>query len=219
MLPTIHLLHHPFFGTIPLLPQPQLPRIPPPTLKVLPKLDIFSRDRILTNMRQTKQHQERTQNAQTTRNIERILRRGILIISRGLNVRKHVCPDKSADFANCSRDSVVLAADAGGAGFGGDEPDVVAGAEFAEGEEDAVDDDESADVAGLGEVRVEAGHDEADEGLEGDADGEGVAGSDPVGEEGSKHGAGNVEKIDDGVPTEGLRKGSRFGEDIGENRR
>lgn len=51
---------------------------------------------------------------------------------------EQVGADERADLAARGGDSVVLAADGGGAGLGGDEADVVAGAGFAEREEDAV---------------------------------------------------------------------------------
>lgn len=57
-------------------------------------------------------------------------------------------------------------------------------------------------MAGTGERVVAAGHDEADEGLEGDADHERVSGADFVGDGSAEHGAGDVEEVDDCVPAE-----------------
>ena len=57
--------------------------------------------------------------------------------SVGLNDGEEVGTDECANFAKSSGDSVVLAANSGGGGFRGDEADVVAWADFTEGEEDA----------------------------------------------------------------------------------
>lgn len=172
-------------------------------LKVRPKLDILLRDRILTNMGQQEERQEGRENTQTRRNPEGILRRLHLVGTPSRrDVFEHSRPDERADLANSRGDTVVLATDTGGAGLGGDETDVVAGAQLAQGEEDAVDDGEGGDVAGLGEGVVAAGHDEAYEGLEGDSDHQRVSRADSVRDGSAEHGAGDVEEVDDGVPAE-----------------
>jgi hypothetical protein len=53
--------------------------------------------------------------------------------------------------------------------------------------------------------------------LEGDADGEGVAGTEPVAEGGAEHGAGDVEEVDNDVPAEYGGEGRARGEDVCED--
>ncbi len=52
--------------------------------------------------------------------------------------------------------------------------------------------------------------------MNGDTDGERVARTDDVAEEGSADGAGEVEEVDDGVPAEGFPDRGGFAEDDGE---
>lgn len=138
-------------------------------------------------------------------------------------MRPTPCADKCADFANSRCDAVVFAyeirqptittktawlprgerfltADAGGAGLCRQQADVVPGAELPEGQKNTVHHDEAADHPGLGEVEVVAGHDEADDGLQEDSEGQGVPGPEPVRGRGAEHGAGDVEQVDDRVP-------------------
>lgn len=65
-----------------------------------------------------------------------------------------------------------LTADASCTGLGREQADVVSGAELPECEEHAVDHDEAADHAWLGEIEVVASHDEADDSLQEDAEGQ-----------------------------------------------
>lgn len=54
----------------------------------------------------------------------------------------------------------------------------------------------------FGEVVVAGGHSEADDGLEGDAEGQTVTGADPVAEEGANNSPRDVEQIDHHRPAE-----------------
>lgn len=94
--------------------------------------------------------------------------------------------------SSLSRGHGSLTADAGGTGLGRQQADVVPGAEFPQREEYPVDHYEAAHHAGLGEVEVVTGHDEADDGLQEDAEGECVPRAQPVGGRGPEHCAGDV---------------------------
>lgn len=195
-----------------------LPRVKPPTLKIRPKLPILALDRILPNTRQRKKRQKRTEDAKTATHKERILPtpRARLAARRiPLDDREHVGPDKGADFATRGRDGVVLPPDGSGRGLGRDEADVVPRPGLAEGEEDAVDDDEASDVGGLVEFAVRGRHDEAHYPLREDADAETEARADDIRQEGAGDGAGEVEDVDERVPGEGLPERGRGAEDEG----
>ncbi len=79
-------------------------------------------------MRQQKQGQKRTKDAQTTADEKRVLTRSRGVGGVGLDDGEEVGSYESADFAHGSGDAVVLAADGGCRGFRGHEADVVAGA-------------------------------------------------------------------------------------------
>ena len=201
------------------LPQPHLPCIKPIRLQIRPEPRILQRDRILPNLRQPHQHQHRAQHAQAPRHPKRVLRRQRLRIAPGSNnIRKHPGPHKRANLAHRRRDTIVLPAHPGGARLGREQADVVAGAELAQREEDAVDGGEGADHLRAREARVAAGHDEPHDGLQQHADGEGAARAEPVRQRRAEHGAGDVEQVDDGVPAKdgGQRGGGRV-EDVGED--
>jgi len=135
-------------------------------------------------------------------------------------MREDIGADKGAEFADSRRNAVVLATDARGARLGSEQADVVAGADFAEGLEDAVDDGKRGDDVRLGETGVAAGHNEAHNGLKGDTRGERVARADEVGEGSTQHGSGDVEEVDDSVPAEDGGQGSISGiEDVGQDGR
>lgn len=196
----------------------QLRRIPALTLQICAEALIFNLDGVLADGGNQREGDNGRQDAQAGRDPEGVLRGGDFIIAAGLlDVGKDPGADKGANLAHGGGDAVVAAADAGGAGLGGEQADVVAGADLAEGEEDAVHDGKGGDV--FGDVGVDAGHDEADDGLDEDARGEGVFGADEVGEEGAEDGAGEVEEVDEGVPAkdggEGRGGGIEGGEDGG----
>ncbi|KAL9034256.1 MAG: hypothetical protein Q9214_007128, partial [Letrouitia sp. 1 TL-2023] len=121
------------------LRQSQLPRIPPLRLQVLPKPHVLAPDRVLPDLRQQEPRQRRAEEAQAAADEKGILPAArAALASRGvlLDDGEDVGADEGADLAAGGGDSIVLAADGGGAGFGGDEADVVAGPDFAKGEED-----------------------------------------------------------------------------------
>ena len=187
--------------------QPKLPGIIPVRLQINPKPGVLLGNGVLANVRETEKHQDRAEDTQTAAHIEGILRRQSLrVAARGDDVRENICAHKSADLAHGGRDAVILTPDSRRARLGGDQANVVARAELAQGDEDAVDGGEGADHGRLGEPRVEAGHEEADEGLEGGSQGEGVARAEEVRHGGAEHGTRDVEQVDDGVPAEDGRQ-------------
>ena len=174
-------------------------------LEVGPELEILGGDRILADLGQKEERQERAEEAKTAAHEKRVLASAGTVGATGgvvLDYWKNVRAYKSADLTERGSNGVILASDGGGTGFGSDKADVVARTGFAEGEEDAVDDDEAGDGGGFVEEAVAPRHEEADEALQEDEDDEGVFGADPVADEGAADGAGEVEDVDDGVPAE-----------------
>lgn len=158
-------------------------------------------------MRQERERQARTEDTQTAADEERILApAGAVRPTRRVLLYdgEDVGADESANLAERGGDGVVLPANGGSAGLGGDETDVVARPGLAEAEEDPVHDDEAGDVGGLVEFAVGCCHDEADDALAEDTDTETEARADDVREESAADGAGEVEDVDDGVPAESL---------------
>jgi hypothetical protein len=114
-------------------------------LQILLEPEILKVNRILLNIRDEQHCNNPREDTQRARHEERILALlDDVIACCGDDVGEDIGSDEGADFADGSGDGVVLAADGGGASFGGDEADVVAGTEFAEGEEYAIDDDKAA---------------------------------------------------------------------------
>lgn len=193
-----------------------LPRVPAMLLQIRPELQILAGDGILPDMRQEKQGQKRAQEAQAAADEKGILTASDAVGAAGrvgLDDGEDVGPDEGTDFAGRGGDGVVLPADGGGAGLGGDEADVVAGSGFAEGEEDAVDDDETADVGGGVQQGVAAGHDEAHDTLQSNEDAQGVSGANPVADEGAADGTGEIEQIYYGIPSKTLPERGAFTQD------
>lgn len=195
----------------------ELVRIPALALEVLSELDILRGDCILGDIREANESQEGGEDTQTASDPERILGRLCCVMTCILDVWEDISTDKGTNFAKGGGDAVVLAADAGGAGLGGDKADVVARAKFAEGKEDAVDDGESGDV--VGELSVQACHDEAYYGLESDADSKCVLWTDEVREEGAENGAWDVEEVDYSVPAEVLGETAVRDDSVDDGRR
>ncbi|KAL9608248.1 MAG: hypothetical protein Q9167_006900 [Letrouitia subvulpina] len=91
-------------------------------------------------MRQQEPRQRRAEEAQAAADEERVLPAARAALASGsvlLDDGEDVGADEGADLTARGGDGVILAADSGGARFGGDEADVVARPGFAEGEEDA----------------------------------------------------------------------------------
>lgn len=230
--PTHHVLGRPLLHALPALAllEPQLPCVPAVALEILAELPVLVLDRVLANVGDEEEDQERGEDAEGRRDKEGVLRRSDgAVAARRLDVGKYPRPYKGADLAGGGGDAVVRSADAGGRGLGGEEADaggilglvreelgcgvpqcrcamgrakrlLVTGPQLAQGEEDAVHHGKARHDIGLGELLVRAGHDEAHHGLQGDAHGKRVPRADPVADIGTEHGAGDVEEVDDGVP-------------------
>lgn len=183
-----------------ILVETQLGRVPALALEVIAEALILMGDGILADIRNEEEGNNRRQQRQTRRDPERVLRRLRLVAARLLDIRKDPGADKGANLAHSGSDAVVPTADARRARLGRQETNVVAGAQLAEGHEDAVHDGEGGDLRR--DLVVHAREDVADDGLRGDAEDEGVLGADPVGDEGADQGAREVEDVDDGVPAE-----------------
>ncbi len=111
-----------------------LSRVPSIRLQIGPELDVLRGNGILSNVRQQKQRQSRTKNAQGGADEKRILTATNAIGAAGsmvLDNWKDVGSDKGADFAERSCEGIVLTADGRGACFGGYETDIVTRAGFA----------------------------------------------------------------------------------------
>lgn len=107
-------------------------------LQVRLELRILILDEGLRDVRQAGQRQDRADVAEPRREVE-----GDLALpddaaaAVGNQVREDVVADEAAELAERRGDAVVLPAHGGRAGLGGDQTDVVAGADFAQGEEDS----------------------------------------------------------------------------------
>lgn len=188
-------------------------------LQIGPESRVLESNGVLSNMRQTEERQGSTEDTPGGTDVEGILRRQLhALATRGNYVGKHPGADKSTDLANGGSDAVVPTTNTGGARLGGDKADVIARSQLAQRQEDAVDDGEGADHAGLAEAAVAPRHDEADDSLERDAKRKRVPGSELVGKGGAEHGAGDIEEVDDRVPAE---DGGQWGrvriEDVGQD--
>lgn len=188
-------------------------------LQIRPEFDVLLLDGILGDGRQAEQGQEAGEDGQRRADPERILT--CLGFVRGIlhDDGEDVGADERSDLADGGGDAVVFAADGGGARLRGDEADVVTRTHLAKCEEEPVDDDKAGDVGRQGELGVAAGHDEADDALEEDAEGEETAGFEcgHVGEEGAQDAAGHVEEVEEDVPAKGLPEGGLVTEQVGED--
>ena len=184
--------------------------------KVCAETGIFVGDGILVDVGKEEESKGGGEEAEAASDPEGILG-GFdrIVTSSGLDVREDPCSDESTNLANGSGDTVVATADTSGASLGGEETDVVTGAKLTEGVEDAVEDGEAGNV--LGDLGIDTGHDEADDGLDGDTDDESILGADPVGDEGTDDGTGDVEQVDDGVPAKNGRVGLFVAVDTGKD--
>ena len=141
-----------------------LPGIPSLLFKISPELQVLTCDRILPDMRQKEECQTGAEDAESAAHEEGILAASVAVRATWsvlLNDGENVGSDESANLPHGSGDGIVLATDGGGTGFGRDQTNVITGSCFAEGEEDAVDDDEATYCASFVEVRIAAGHDKA----------------------------------------------------------
>jgi hypothetical protein len=105
--------------------------------KVHSKSSILLFNRILGDIRQENERDDGAEDAESRRQIERILSLLDNIVTRVRDDKgEDVCPDESTNLACGCCDTVVLASDGGRAGLGGDQADVVTWADFAKGKED-----------------------------------------------------------------------------------
>jgi hypothetical protein len=109
--------------------RPHLSRIPPILLQIGPKLDILRRNRILPNMRQEEERQQRAEETQRRAHEERILTAPGAIRSAGrmvLDNWENVGTDESADLAKSGGYGKILASNGSGARLRRNEPDIIA---------------------------------------------------------------------------------------------
>lgn len=100
-------------------------------LKKAPKPCIFRLNRILSDLRQEEERDQRAENTQRTTQIERVLSLlDDIGASVGDDVGEDVCANEGANLAGCGGDTVVLASDGGCGGLGGNEANVVTWADF-----------------------------------------------------------------------------------------
>jgi hypothetical protein len=138
-------------------------RVIPMLLQVLPEPHILKINRILLDIRHEDQRDDAGEDAQRTGDEEWILALLDWVVAAGCNnAWEDVCAHESTNFANSSSNAIILTTDRSGAGLGRNKTDVVARSELTKREEDAVDDNEAADLAGLIEMLVNTGHEETD---------------------------------------------------------
>ena len=130
--------------------QTKLTHVPAISGEVLAELLVLEGDGVLADVGQAEEGEGGGEDAQTRADVEGVLVLGGRVASGLLDVGKDVDADEGADLADGRRDAVVLTPDTRGARLGGQEADIVARTQLAKAEEDAVDDDESADDARLG---------------------------------------------------------------------
>lgn len=179
----------------------QLRSVPALALQILSEALILNSNSILADLWDAEKRNSCRQNAETRCHPKRILRRRNLVISASfLDVWEYISSHKGTDLANGGRDSVVASTNASRTGFGSQEANVVSRTELAEGQEDPVHHSKGSNV--LRDLGVDCGHDETDNGLEGDTDDERVARSKPIADKGTNDGSGEVEHVNNGIPTE-----------------
>lgn len=194
--------------------EPQLSRVPALALEVGAEFGILLGDGVLVDVRQEEEHQTGRQDAQTGGDVEGVLVLLVAITTGRDDVGKDVSTNKGANLAHGSRHAIVLTTDTRGTGLCGEQTNVVARAQLAEREEDTVDDGKSTNVLRQCQSGIAAGHDEADNGLQSNAEGESVTRTETVTDGRTDHGSGNVEQVDDGVPAKDCRQGSFTAVDI-----
>jgi hypothetical protein len=220
--PLLHLLDDVLFlivsgGGVRLV-QTELGSIPAVALKVLAELDVLMSNGVLADVGNEEERNNSRQDSQRRGDPEGILGNLCGIIASGcFNMGEDPGSDKSTNLANGSGNAVVATTNTSGAGLGGQETDVVARAKLSETQENTVDDGEAGNV--LGDLVVDASHDVADNSLQNDTNDQGVLGANVVTDKGTNHGSGNVEQVDDGVPSKNGGEGSFRGVDASKDRR
>jgi hypothetical protein len=153
---------------------------------------------------------EGAENGEAGRDPERAgdAERRAALAERRLDVRERVRADERSHLADGGCKAVELAADRCRRCLRREQAEVVARAELAEGEEDAVDDRKRADV--VHEVGIRAAHDETKDSLAQESEDHGVLRSKVVNDKRATHGTRDVEEVDDDIPAEDHREHGRF---------
>lgn len=194
------------------LVQAELGSIPAVALEVLAELDVLVSDGILANVGNEEEGNESRQQRQRRGDPEGILGNLCRIIATScFDAGEDPGSDKGTNLANGGGDTVVTTTNTSGAGLCGQETNVVAGAKLSKAQENTVDDGEASNV--LGDLVIDASHDVADDSLQNNTNDQGVLGANVVTDKGTNHGSGNVEQVDDGVPSENSGEGSGGGVD------
>lgn len=119
-------------------------------------------------MRQQEKRQKGRENTQARRDPEGVLRSLHFVVAPEVfDVREDSSADECANLSHSRSNTVILATDTSGAGFGGNKTNVITRSHLTKREENAIDDSERGDMTGPGESIVAACHDVADDGLEG----------------------------------------------------
>lgn len=175
-------------------------------------------DGILTNVGNEKVGNKSRQQRQRRGDPEGILGNLCGIVTTScFNVGEDPGSNKGTNLANGSGDTVVTATNASGAGLGSQETDVVARTKLSKTQENTIDDGEASNV--LRDLVIDTSHDVSDNGLQTNTNDQGVLGADVVADKGTNHGSGNVEQVDDGVPSENGGERSGGGVDASQDRR
>lgn len=171
-------------------------RIIPMLLQILPKRLVLRRHPIMRQRANKEKRNKRTQHRQSTAHPERTRLTTALVrpmMREGLDHRwERPCAHKRTDLAHCGCDAIELPTDGRGPRFRGEQTEIVAWPELAEGEEYPVHDGERTNV-GL-ELLVGSGHDEANHRLGEETEDHGVLGAKVVNKKGATDRAGDVEQ-------------------------
>lgn len=201
-----------------LVVQTELSSVPAVSLEVLAELGILLSNSVLANVGNAEKGNGSGQKSQRRGNPEGVLGNLSRIVTTGsLNAGKNPSSDKGTDLANGSGNAVVTTTNTSGAGLGGQQTNVVTGAKLSQTQENTVDDGETSNV--LGDLVVDTSHDVTDNGLQRNTDDQSVLGANPVTDKGTNHGSGDVEQVDDCVPSKNGGEGSGIGVDARENGR
>lgn len=119
----------------PALALAQLARVPAVGVEVGAEAGVLGLDGVLADVGDEEQDEGGGEEAEGGGEVEGVLGRGGRAAAGGLEVGEDPGADEGADLADGGGDAVVDATDPRGARLGGEEADVVAGAELAKGEE------------------------------------------------------------------------------------
>lgn len=198
--------------------QTELSSVPAVALEILPELGILLSNGILADVGDEEEGNGSGQKSQRRGNPEGILGSlGGIIATGSLDVGEHPGSDKGTDLANGSSDTIVTTTNTSGTGLGCQETNVVTRSKLSQTQENAVDDSESSNV--LRDLVVDTSHDVSDDGLQRDANDQSILGANPVANKCANHSSGDIEQVDDSVPSKNGGEGSGIGIDAGEDGR